>query len=188
MLTMSTPKLGIVGIVFFIALVHASPSIAAPPATGAASAPPLKCEIRREAFCIYQGVWEITRRVDEKRDGTIDWILSDQSRPQAPLIVLEPYGCDENLADSVVALGFEENVQWQGKSWDQMPVRLRADGSCDLRLLLPADTGDQMEWAFSTGRNLIAACKDQQCTPIVPAIGTVTEKYWKQLKHLSPAQ
>jgi hypothetical protein len=145
------------------------------------AAPPPKCEIRQPAWCIYQGASEIVRRFDEKTRDVV-WILSGVPRPDSQLVVFEPHGCREGFADTVTSTGFEENFEWQHKSWDRVRVRLKADGSCDLTLLVPLFSNDPMEWAFSTGRGLIAACKDERCLPSAPTPADVTDKYRKQFR------
>ena len=150
-------------------------------ATSQPSAPPRKCEIRQSAWCIYQDAWQITRRFDDKTRNVV-WILSGLPRPDSQLVLFEPYGCRKGFADMVAALGFGENIEWDHRAWDEMRIRFKADGSCDLRFLVPLFNHDPMEWAFSTGRGLIAACRDEVCTPIAPTLSDVTDKYQKQFR------
>ncbi len=148
------------------------------------AAPPRTCEIRQEAWCIYQDGSEITDRQKVSRDGPNDhiWSMRDIYHPKSLLVILEPSGCRKGFSDEVTALGFEEDVQWQGKAWDKMRIRLRVDGSCDLTLLVPLYDGDPLEWAFSVGRGLIAACGDDACTNITPTPADVTDIYRKQFR------
>lgn len=148
------------------------------------AAPPRQCEIRQKAWCIYQDGSEITDHQKINRDNPNDhiWSMRDVYHQKSVLVILEPSGCRKGFSDEVSALGFDEGVQWQGKSWDQMRIRLRADGSCDLTLLVPLYDGDPLEWAFSVGRGLIAACRDDECTNITPTPADVTDIYRKQFR------
>jgi hypothetical protein len=146
--------------------------------------PPRVCEIRQRAWCIYQEGAEITdhQKIDGKNPNEHIWSLRDVYHPQSVLVIFEPEGCRKELADVVSAQGFDQGIEWQGKTWDQMRIRLRTDGSCDLRLLVPKYNKDPLEWAFSVGRALLAACADDACTGIQPTIADVTDKYKKQFK------
>ena len=148
------------------------------------AAPPRICEIRQKAWCIYQDGSEITDHQKINTDYPNDhiWSMHDTHTPKSVLVIFEPNGCREGFSDKVSALGFNENVQWQGKSWDQMRIRLRSDGSCDLRLLVPLYGRDPLEWAFSVGRGLIAACGDENCTNITPTPADVTDVYQEQFR------
>lgn len=131
------------------------------------------------AWCIYQEGAEITnaQRIDHEDFNDHTWILRNAFRPYSQLVIFEPDGCRKGTANSVTALGFDQSVRWRGRLWDQVRVRLRSDGSCDLKLLVPLYDGDPLEWAFGTGRALLAACGDDRCTPIVPTIADVTSQY-----------
>ena len=48
--------------------------------------------------------------------------------------------------------------------------------------VVPLYNGDPMEWAYSVGTISIDACRDEKCTPMVPTIAGVTDKYRKQFK------
>jgi hypothetical protein len=58
---------------------------------------------------------------------------------------------------------FDKAIEWNGRSWDRLLVRLKSDTSCDLTILLPPEDGDSMEWAFTSGLPLVRPCKDDAC-------------------------
>lgn len=84
------------------------------------------------------------------------------------------------MADTVEAIRFSHGVMWEGSSWDEMQVRLRKDGTCDLTLRVPVWTGDPLEWPFTEGRLNLVACKDEACSLNQPTIADVTNKYRSQ--------
>src|SRR5678816_178858 len=100
------------------------------------ASPPRVCEIRQPAWCINREASQITDQLGGPGVNGNIWTISDNNYPDSKLVVVEPWGCRKGLADTVVALGFEEAVSWQGEVWDRMQVRLRVDGSCDLSLLV----------------------------------------------------
>lgn len=140
------------------------------------SAPPPTCEIRQSAWCIAEGAGQIVRRFDEESHD-IAWVLSSVARPNAPLVILEPNGCRKGYSDVVAGLDFGDNIRWHGKMWDRVRVRLKRNGSCDLTLLFPPFSGDSLEWAFSVGRALLMACRDEGCTPNGPTPADVTDQF-----------
>jgi hypothetical protein len=143
------------------------------------SSPPLNCEIRQRAWCIHNGSAEITELQPMAMSDPPGraWMLRNTYNPASTLVILEPQGCREGLADTLSPVGLEHNVHWREKSWDQIGLRLRSDGSCDLKLLLPPFNGDADEWAFSQGRFLLQACRDEACTPAGPTPADVTQVY-----------
>lgn len=169
-------------IVFTVTAKGGTPANDSKSADSSPSAPPRVCEVQQKAWCIYQEGVEITdQQITNNSDESI-WTMRDVREPKSVLVIFEPSGCRKGFTDTVSALGFSENVQWQGKTWDQMRVRLRTDGSCDLRLLVPPYDGDPLEWAFSTGRALIAACRDEKCTNTAPTPADVTDVYRDKFK------
>jgi len=143
------------------------------------SSPPLTCEIRQRAWCIVNGTAEITEvqpLVSSDPPGRA-WTLKDTHFPASTLVILEPTGCRQSLADTLSATGFKHGFTWRDKSWDEVGLRLRSDGSCDLKLLVPPYNEDPLEWAFSQGRLLIWACKDEACNPTSPTPADVTRQY-----------
>lgn len=183
---MSTLKiLSITWLASCVALLNAEPTFSTELKTsGTTSAPPRSCEIRQQAWCIYQEGVEITdsQRISNKDPGSHTWILQNVYSPKSTLIVFEPNGCRTGFADTVQAMQYIKNIEWREKIWDQIQVRLKSDGSCDLKLLFPLYDGNPLEWAFSTGRVLLAACKDEKCTPIEPTLADVTDQYQKLFK------
>lgn len=146
--------------------------------THAVSAPPRECEIRLRAWCIIQenSVISDTGRYAET-DADHTWKIHHRDQPQSNLVILEPRGCRAALADTVEAVGYAHGLVWEGAAWDEMRLRLRKDGSCDLTLRVPVATGDPLEWPFSTGRVLLVACKDDACVPNQPTIADMTDKF-----------
>jgi hypothetical protein len=177
---MSTQKIAAVLLTMLVVNVLAAFDVKA---TSLAS-PPRKCEIRETAWCIDQEASQITDRIGSGIDGRV-WTIFDIDYPDSKLVVIEPSGCRRAFADTVVALGFEEAVTWQGEVWDRMQVRLRVDGSCDLSLLVPLPGGTSIEWAFSNGRTLITACRDDKCTPMEPTPADVTDQFREQFSRSS---
>jgi hypothetical protein len=163
---------GLVFCIVQLALFASDPVVAQSPTSA-----PRKCEIRQPAWCMYQELSEITDRLETSGPRNHIWTMYDVDHRHSVLVILEPFGCRQGFADTVVALGFDENVGWQGKTWDRMRVRLRQDGSCDLTMLVPLFDGDPLEWAFSVGRALIMACRDEKCTPTAPTPADVTNQY-----------
>lgn len=153
-----------------------------PPGSGrVASAPPRECEIRLRAWCIVQenSVISDTGRWAET-DADHTWKIHHRDQPQSNLVILEPRGCRTALADTVEPIRFTHGLVWEAATWDEMRVRLKKDGSCDLTLRVPVATGDPLEWPFSTGRVLLVACKDDACTTNQPTIADVTDRYLAQ--------
>lgn len=148
------------------------------PIAQTAPTPPLQCEIRQRAWCVRTGSVQITdkQRVAMSEAPGRMWVLQEVNFPGSVLIVHEPSGCRKGLADTVSAAGLKKGVEWDGRRWNEISVRLRVDGSCDLKLLLPTSR-DAARWAFSQGRLLLSACKDEPCTPESPTIADVTEQY-----------
>jgi hypothetical protein len=147
-----------------------SPSVDAP-----AGMPPSECEIRLRAWCIRQEdsiITDIGKWSSADPDHT--WLIHHRDRPDRNLVVFEPRGCRKGFADVVKPIRLTPGVVVGGQTWDEAVVRLKADGSCDLTLRVPASPNDPLEWPFSTGRVLLRACKDEACTPIEPTIADVT--------------
>lgn len=128
------------------------------------AAPPHKCEMRQPVWCIYQGASEVADRFAKDPVFSHVWTIRGFFKPQAPLVVLEPDGCRVGRSDAVSALGFDEHVPWEGKSWDRIRVRLKSDGSCDMQILVPLFATDPSGEAYFTGLALIQNCTDENCS------------------------
>lgn len=151
-----------------------------PPGEESAPSVPFRCELKRGAWCIRQGSVEITKlqRVSVSEPSGTTWRLRDIHYPSSILVVLEPSACTHGYADTVEARGIEYGVDWDGRRWDKMTVRLRKDGSCDLSILVTPFHDEASEWAFFDGRTFIAGCKDEACLdPLVPTPSDVTSQY-----------
>lgn len=163
-----------------LALFVLNPVFATPPPLQGPPEPPRKCVIQEKAWCIQEGAAvEITLAQREGRDEVNNnvWRLRDVRHPAFVMTIVEPEGCRRSYADSVQALGYSANVAWRGQVWDEMRVSLRTDGGCTLRILVTPYNGSDFEWAYSTGRLLLAACKDEGCDVLVPTIADVTSVY-----------
>jgi hypothetical protein len=108
------------------------------------------------------------------------WMLRDVNFPDSTLGILEPRGCRKALADTMTAVDFVHGVPWRGKTWDQITLRLRSDGSCDLKLLLSPSQSPEREWAFTGGIALLLACTDNPCTPASPTPADIAARYKSQ--------
>lgn len=128
-----------------------------------ASAPISKCELRFSAWCITEGAYEISRVLAS--DGVHDriWVLRGRFRPDSKLVIFEPNGCNTGYSDQVALLGVDKSLRWQDHEWDRINVRLKHDATCDLQILVPIATNDQMEWGYSEGLPLVRACTKQEC-------------------------
>ena len=127
------------------------------------AAPPRKCEVRQAVWCIYQGAWEITDRLVEHQKYDRVWIVRGFFQPRAPLVVMEPNGCREGLADSATAIRFDSQFVWEGKSWNKMTVQVKKDGTCDLDILLPKAQSDPTGEAYFSGLPLLHTCATSTC-------------------------
>jgi len=128
------------------------------------AAPPLRCEFNLSSWCIAEGVFELKRALATDSIHDRVWSLKGRFRPESILIVMEPNGCKSGFADSASLLHFTRDHPWEGRMWDRAEVQLKADGTCNLTLLLPPHDGDPMEWAYSTGLVLVRPCETQTCS------------------------
>ena len=147
-------------------------SAASPSAT---PAPSRKCEVRQPAWCITQGVFELTENLAQ--DGVHDhvWTLRGQFRRDSSLVVLEPAGCRAGAADAMEFVDFEKGIRWKDRTWDRLRARLRKDGSCDLTMLIPPPDDDSMEWAYSQGLMLVRPCPNEACSS--PAVSDLKPEF-----------
>lgn len=124
------------------------------------SSPPLHCVNKHGAWCVLDGARE---QPLASVSGMAAFKLSDPSQSDASLIVISPVGCDRVRADQLAFLSFEHGLKQYGQEWERVGVRLRNDGTCDLQILLPQFSSNPFEWAFSSGLQLIRACKSDTC-------------------------
>jgi hypothetical protein len=124
------------------------------------SSPPLHCISEHGAWCVLDGAGEQPLAT---ASGVSAFKLSDPSQSDASLIVISPVGCDRVRADQLAFLSFEHGLKRYGQEWEGISVRLRNDGTCDLQILLPQFSSNPFEWAFSSGLQLIRACKSDVC-------------------------
>lgn len=152
----------------------------AAPATqgsGQVAAPPRKCEIRLSAWCIYESNITIQHKPARETDYRSQWMLWGSYWAQHPAIVLEPDGCRRGTSNEMRLLKFDGGFKWQDKKWNSAVVRLKSDGTCDLRLLAPTVAEDPDGAAFSAILSLIQACQTEECSG--PTVG---ERIWPGVK------
>jgi hypothetical protein len=124
------------------------------------SSPPLHCVTKHGAWCVLDGARE---QPLASVSGMAAFRLSDPSQSDASLIVISPLSCGRVRADQLAFLSFEHGLKRYGQEWERVGVRLRNDGTCDLQILLPQFSSNPFEWAFSSGLQLIRACKSDTC-------------------------
>lgn len=128
-----------------------------------AKLPPSKCEIRQSAWCILRSGATIEDRPNTSPPYVSTWILRGAQWPKKPLIVLEPYGCRERMSDATELLSHDKRFRYNGQIWNNLRVRLRRDGSCDIQLISPVLSRDREASAFFAGLTLVRACTNAQC-------------------------
>ena len=150
--------------VLFVALAVTVAAIACIPVRGfaqeAPSSPPLHCVSEHGAWCVLDGARE--QKLADAWDGQAVR-LSSPSDPDVALIVISPPACGRARADQLSFRSFEHGIKAYGQDWERMGVRLRGDGTCDLKILLPPFSSNPFEWAFSSGLQLIRACQSDKC-------------------------
>ena len=129
-------------------------------AQAAPLSPPLHCVTEHGAWCVLDGARE---QQLVGASGTSAFRLSNPSQSDAALIVISPSSCDRVRADQLSFLSFEHGLKRHGQDWERVGMRLRSDGKCDIQILLPQFSSSPFEWAFSTGLQLIRACKSDTC-------------------------
>ena len=129
----------------------------------APSAPPLKCELNLSSWCIAEGFSTITREFANDAINSRVWYLGGHSKPRSTMVLLEPSGCESGFSDAIKLLAFDKNYQWKGQNWDRAQIALRADGKCNLTVLLPPNETGQGGWFYSTGLILIRPCVNDSC-------------------------
>lgn len=132
----------------------------------ATDAPQQRCVRSHGAWCVLQGAAETHLSTGSSSSS---YRLSDPSHPASALIVVAPVACMRGYADQISLRSFEHGIAFQDEPWEEVVVDLRADGSCGLRILLPPSGSSPTEWAFSTGLQLIRACKSESC--LGPSMG-----------------
>jgi hypothetical protein len=132
----------------------------------ATDAPEQQCTSGHGAWCVLQGAAEIQLSTGSSSSS---YKLSDPSHPASALIVIAPAACMHGYADRTSLRSFRHGVTFQDGPWEEVVVDLRADGSCGLRILLPPSGSSPTECAFSTGLQLIRACKSESC--VGPSMG-----------------
>lgn len=145
--------------------------------TNPAAAPPRKCEIRLSAWCIYESNITIQHAPASGGEYRSVWTLWGSYWAQHPSVILEPNGCRTGLSNELRLLGFDGAFRWQDKKWNSITVRLKSDGTCDLRLLSPPLADDPDGAAFSANLSLIQACQTDGCSG--PTLG---ERVWPAVK------
>lgn len=125
------------------------------------AAPPQHCVTNHGTWCVLEGPREEPLSAES---GFSAAKLSNPWQPEAALIVLSPTSCSHLRADQLSVLSFEHAQHVYGQDWERLGVRLRADGQCDVQILLPEYSSNPTEWAFSTGLGLLRTCRSEPCT------------------------
>ena len=128
----------------------------------AAASAPQDCALIRGAFCVQQ----LGLTIDEAEASaghSILTIYGEDWRDKA-LVVSEPNACRRGLADTIELI---ENSESDGKLL--LRVRLRRDGTCDLRISANNRRTDPLGDGFFAAMTLIRACFEAPCTG--PVIG-----------------
>lgn len=141
----------------------ASATAHAAPDSTPTGAPPLRCELALSAWCIVEGVHQITRQLAHDSVHDRIWTLRGRFSHSSRMLIFEPNGCRGIYSDGMVLLGFEERFDRGWEKWNRLRVRLDSKGRCDLEILLTPEDGDPFEWAFSEGLNLLWGCRDDRC-------------------------
>lgn len=99
----------------------------------AANQPELKCIIQMQAWCIGNSS-SFIERIDLSYGGR--WIIGNGVDDQPPGEVIEPDSCSKEPSDMAKLLA---RVEDNGSGQTEFLIRLAADGSCDLKVLIPID-------------------------------------------------
>jgi hypothetical protein len=126
-------------------------------------APERLCEFNQSSWCIAQGAWKVSRQFDQGYPNGAIWTLVGRENPGSELVVFAPHGCKDGFADEASLKGYKSNYNWSERVWLKMSVRAKADGSCDLDVLVPMSATSLEDWAFSDGRLLVWICYDKGC-------------------------
>lgn len=119
--------------------------------------PPMQCAIKRGAWCIISSNHTITYSGvhDEPR---YQWHIAGDYWKDEPALILESKGCRDAVADDNQIVETNSEVTWEGKRWREVVVRLRKDGTCELRLLAPTFDQVELDAAASRLSTNIAVC------------------------------
>ena len=132
--------------------------------------PPVRvCEIRQSTWCIYAGDITIQHRLSSDVEYRSVWSIWGRYWADHPAVVLEPSGCRNGHSDQIRLIEHDVGFEWSGRKWDSVVVRLKVDGTCDLRLLSPAKGEDPRQSAFSAKLTLIQTCLTDLCEGVVVA-------------------
>lgn len=126
-------------------------------------APPRVCEIRQETWCIFASNITIENQPGRLPDYRTSWKFWGSHWVDFPAVIHEPKGCRSGTSDTVELLHFQPNFQWNGRKWNSIDVRLKRDGSCDLKLLSPSLKDEPTGAAQSAILTLVRACRTTSC-------------------------
>lgn len=139
--------------------------------------PPSVCEIRQATWCIHQDDVTIQHApASEPGYGSV-WKIWGPYWAEHPLVILEPRGCRVGLSDTLQLVDHTRRFSWSGRAWDSVDVRLKVDGSCDLRLLSPIEEVDPRQSAFAAKLTQLQSCTTSSCTGVV-----FSERIWDLLR------
>ena len=127
--------------------------------------PPLKCEIRRGAWCFMKSPYRVTFSHAQNEPYYV-WIVSEDMWRNEEGVILEDEACAESPADTIDVKDSLTQVVWEGKNWRQVTLVLRKDSTCNLRLLAPMKDEAPLDMAASALSTHISACyaNTKDCT------------------------
>lgn len=131
--------------------------------------PPLKCEISRGAWCFLKSPYKLTFSHAQNEPYFI-WTVSEDMWADEAGFILEDDGCADHPADTLEVIDGMRSVLWRERQWREVKLRLREDGSCYLRLLVPPLENAPLDMAASALSTHISACYlGKPCAPNVVA-------------------
>lgn len=122
------------------------------------------CAVRQPVWCIV-GRWTtiLLQPLPGEAYGPV-WTVTSQPRGDWKIHVLEPLGCRNGLSDTISIVKHDTEFSWHGEAWDNVVVRLKKDGSCDLQLLSSAHVIESSDSDSMLNKlELIRACEDKDC-------------------------
>lgn len=129
----------------------------------AAAAPKQQCEIRMPVWCIYKDDVVIKNEPGRVPGYRSVWTMWGDYWKEHPAVILEPAGCRVGLSDEIELISIDRRYVWNEEEWNSLVVRLKSDGSCDLRMLSPPKGADPVGAAFSANLSSIQACSTADC-------------------------
>lgn len=135
---------------------------------------PRACALIRGSYCIEQ----VGLTIEESglRIGGARLIIYDRSWQSTPLVVWEPVGCRRRLSNMTELIRVHRS---DGQLI--LDVRLRRDGTCDLRISTGDKETDPAGNGFFTAMTQIRACIVQPCAGTVIGARVRSQVDWDPL-------